>query len=326
MSNNGPPHPNVIQYLLKEEDSEAMYIALQMHKGNLRELVREAVSRRDEGILSQLTSRECLRQISEGVGYLHGCDIEHRDIKPTNILWDFSRFGKLRFIVSDFDLGHFSGEKSSHRTKYGSMGWSAPELWEGENRTRAVDIFSLGCVFFYVLTRGGHPFDSPGDIKLQESIELWQGNIMGNRFSLKLLVECGSKFEAELANDLIGSMIQHDILDFYHRIGNYMENKKDSKHLVEQLECNSSEVFEGSWMDTLDPAVKSDLKGFKEQKGHVCGLLRVIRNKTEHFLKLGPKLKAIYISPEGVVHYYNNHFPKLLLHTYYAWQEVKDQL
>jgi len=63
---------------------------------------------------------------------------------------------------------------------------------------------------------------------------------------------------------------------FFHQMGNYMENKQDSKCLVERLEQSSSDVFQDSWMDVLDPAMKRDVKGFKEQKTQLCGLLRVI--------------------------------------------------
>ena len=351
ISNVGPPHPNVIRYLIKEDDNEATYIALKLCKGNLRDLLRGAKSSRNIAILSQLTSIECLCQIAQGLHHIHGCNIEHRDIKPANILWDASKSGKLRFIVSDFDLGHFAGIKSSHKAKYGSIGWSAPELWIRGKRTSAVDIFSLGCVFFYVLTRGGHPLglsEKTNSEDLQESVEEWQENIESNKFSLEGLVEHCGEFEAELAKDLIESMIQnnankrptaHDVLQhplfwdteqqkrFFHQMGNYMENKQDSKCLVERLEQSSSDVFQDSWMDVLDAAVKRDVKGFKEQKTQLCGLLRVIRNKIEHFQKLGQELKTIYNgSPEGVIYYYNNRFPKLLIYTYRALQEVRGQV
>ena len=43
----------------------------------------------------------------------------------------------------------------------GSTGWHAPELMRLDpdiRLTRSVDIFSIGCVIYYVLTRGLHPF------------------------------------------------------------------------------------------------------------------------------------------------------------------------
>ena len=38
------------------------------------------------------------------------------------------------------------------------MGWQAAEVLEGRKRHDNIDIFSMGCVFYYCLTNGGHPF------------------------------------------------------------------------------------------------------------------------------------------------------------------------
>lgn len=94
---------------------------------------------------------------------------------------------------------------------------------------------------------------------------------------------------------------------------------------MQQLEQQSDEVFESSWMEKLPKAVRKDVDGYKKQQTSICGLLRVIRNKMEHFSKLRPELKALYnSSPQGVVHFYNRLFPKLLLYTYRVWKEAEE--
>ena len=40
----------------------------------------------------------------------------------------------------------------------GSSGWQAPEQLAQGRQTRAVDLFSLGCVLFFCITGGRHPF------------------------------------------------------------------------------------------------------------------------------------------------------------------------
>lgn len=40
----------------------------------------------------------------------------------------------------------------------GSSGWQAPEQLVQGRQTRAVDLFSLGCVLFFCMTAGRHPF------------------------------------------------------------------------------------------------------------------------------------------------------------------------
>lgn len=41
---------------------------------------------------------------------------------------------------------------------YGSSGWQAPEQLLHGRQTRAVDLFSLGCVLFFCMTGGKHPY------------------------------------------------------------------------------------------------------------------------------------------------------------------------
>ena len=40
----------------------------------------------------------------------------------------------------------------------GSSGWQAPEQLLHGRQTRAVDLFSLGCVLFFCISGGRHPF------------------------------------------------------------------------------------------------------------------------------------------------------------------------
>ncbi|KAA0192816.1 hypothetical protein HAZT_HAZT008797 [Hyalella azteca] len=103
----------------------------------------------------------------------------HRDIKPSNVLLQLPRSGAgawrdastsevtgLRVLISDFGLckqleaGHGSFTKHSGVT--GTDGWIAPEMirldLEDQRPTRAVDVFSLGCLYYYVVTGGQHPY------------------------------------------------------------------------------------------------------------------------------------------------------------------------
>ncbi|KAL0361874.1 UNVERIFIED_CONTAM: Serine/threonine-protein kinase/endoribonuclease IRE1b [Sesamum radiatum] len=53
-------------------------------------------------------------------------------------------------------LAHLHELGIIHRS--GSSGWQAPEQLRSERQTRAVDLFSLGCILFFCMTGGKHPF------------------------------------------------------------------------------------------------------------------------------------------------------------------------
>ena len=340
LSEEDSPHKNVIQYLCVEKDSMNTYIALELCGGNLK----TAIFDHKEEFLPFLTCKCCLYQIAQGIKFLHDLNVQHRDIKPQNILWRRSGINskEIRFIVSDFDLSHFTDEETSHKAMRGTEGWSAPELWNSKGqRTTAVDIFSLGCVFYYVLTNGRHPFG------LLSDREDRQKNIDGNKFSFSDLKECHDDFLIALAEDLIGQMVnltaskrpnacnilEHplfwdcsDMEKFYRHIGVLMRDKlKNSKNqqLKENLECDATAVFQRSWKERLHMPVRKSLRSFSSEQDKICILLKVVRNQIDHFLDLHENVRSIYEKNGGVIQYYNNFFPKLLIYTFRVEQEWK---
>ena len=116
--------------------------------------------------------KNMLFQMAHGVAFLHGKEIVHRDIKPNNILISstttlkraevkLADFGLCRVLKKDNE--DFLNTNMSNPS--GTRGWIAPELYDSGNYDYKVDIFPLGCVFFYTLTGGHHPFgDSLEDI------------------------------------------------------------------------------------------------------------------------------------------------------------------
>lgn len=195
-------HPNVIRYFCRREDSNFLYIALELCQASLYDLFKDGRREevQDEKILALAERivadpKKVLRQLAEGIKYLHSFRIVHRDIKPQNMLIARPKKNTLdsfpRFVISDFGLCKTLPDNASTLIgttgNAGTAGWKAPELinkpkdgtanssQHSANGTdnssqnggppaiggvkRAVDIFSLGCVFFYILTQGQHPFD-----------------------------------------------------------------------------------------------------------------------------------------------------------------------
>ena len=290
--------------------------------------------------------QDFISQLTSGICYLHENGIQHRDIKPQNILWKKTGTGikSIKLIISDFDLSQFNEEQSQHNVRCGTKGWCPPELWDRGPRSYAVDIFPLGCVFYFILTRGLHPF---GEIT---NLVEGQDNINSPTYNASLaeLYEHHDEHHASMAEDLIRRMICHSAKDritackimkhpyvlrkkemqnFLCMIGRYFDGKDDPNVLdfQENLEKNSHIVFDGKWLDKLDTKVRSYLRRYKNGgNDKICCLLMTVYNHTKHFRRISEALRKIYMGHEfGVVDYYIRLFPKLVTYTYDVLEKSK---
>lgn len=84
----------------------------------------------------------------EGLRYIHSQHVKHKDIKPQNLLVHGEKI-----LYTDFGIAHdFEGSVSVTAGNTGmTRRYSAPEVVAGDERSRAADIFSLGCVFLEML-------------------------------------------------------------------------------------------------------------------------------------------------------------------------------
>lgn len=85
-----------------------------------------------------------MKQLTEGLAYLHTQRILHRDIKPQNLLVD--KEGHIK--IADFGLSRcFSIPTKPYTHEVVTMWYRAPELLLGSKLyTNGIDIWSMGCV------------------------------------------------------------------------------------------------------------------------------------------------------------------------------------
>ena len=103
-----------------------------------------------------------IMQLLTAVTFIHSHDVMHRDLKPGNIVVDFDAGEPGGGVVRLIDFGMACVDLKDHRTKYGpdrlglpycTLPYRAPELLLGcVDYTRAVDIWSLGCIMFELIT------------------------------------------------------------------------------------------------------------------------------------------------------------------------------
>ncbi|KAH8080722.1 kinase-like domain-containing protein [Cristinia sonorae] len=96
-----------------------------------------------------------IRQIAQGLAYLHDQHVVHGDLRGANILID----GSMDVQLCDFGLAMFA---DSTTASWGSAGggavrWLAPEVLKGSRPTFKSDTYAFGCVCLEVYTRK-HPF------------------------------------------------------------------------------------------------------------------------------------------------------------------------
>lgn len=282
-------HQNVLRYFCTESDSQFRYIALELCQMTLHEYINNG--------LNSLRPLSILEQATRGLEHLHALDIVHRDIKPQNVLISFpDQKGNVSVMISDFGLckrletGINSFSKRSGIT--GTDGWIAPELIDdvyinngrqdetGENKdnsqadsntqsggnnpsvlkrvTKNVDIFSLGCVYYFVLSGGAHPF---GD-----SIRR-QLNILSNEYKLDKLLS-GLFSEVHMQRILIDQMISNEpkkrpstkeilahpvfwskskTLQFLQDVSDRIEKIEPDDIIITELERNANVAIKNNW-------------------------------------------------------------------------------
>ncbi|XP_011307372.1 inhibitor of nuclear factor kappa-B kinase subunit alpha isoform X2 [Fopius arisanus] len=106
--------------------------------------------------LSEKEVLKIMRDISSAVEYLHANGITHRDLKPQNIVIQDGRSGSTYKLI---DLGYAKelGEASAAASIVGTLNYVAPELFWKSSYSSSVDYWSLGILFYEILT-GTRPF------------------------------------------------------------------------------------------------------------------------------------------------------------------------
>ena len=134
-------------------------MVLELCDGNLKEFVESGVKNKQI-----IDSRSVLSQVVVGLGYLHGQKIIHKDLKPNNILYQHKEDNIILFKLCDFGYSRkmLQGRDEFKTTgNRGTNGFIAPELDRTGKPTFATDIWALGAVCFFVVSKGQHPYEIP---------------------------------------------------------------------------------------------------------------------------------------------------------------------
>jgi tRNA A-37 threonylcarbamoyl transferase component Bud32 len=142
-------HPNIVTIFDVGEDLDLSYLAMEYLEGESLENYA-----RKENLMQIRETIEVTAQVCEALEYAHNHGIVHRDIKPANIMILKNRLVK----VTDFGIARATAS-SKTRTGVikGTPYYMSPEQISGMKVDGRSDIFSLGIVFYQLLT-GELPF------------------------------------------------------------------------------------------------------------------------------------------------------------------------
>lgn len=160
-------HPHVLSLTDFFETPERVIIIMDFMEGKdlLHRITQHDPNRR---YLAEREAKFFYLQACHGLKYLHDKGITHRDIKPDNILLS-SNAPDAIVKISDFGLSKMIAD--SMKTVCGTQLYVAPEVLMGGVYTNKVDIWSMGCLLFAMLS-GSVPFcDAYGPPDVQSQIK-----------------------------------------------------------------------------------------------------------------------------------------------------------
>ncbi|MCO5574100.1 hypothetical protein L7F22_027877 [Adiantum nelumboides] len=355
-------HPNILRYYHVESDAHFVYVALERCRFSLNDLViaqsikrlglngficlPDGISKEEVQIIQEKVgdAEDCplwddsyrpsakllqlMRDILAGIAHLHSVGIVHRDLKPHNVLishgWSQA---KLCDMGISKQLADGVTAIDSYSTGSGSSGWQAPEqLQRNVPQTKSMDLFSLGCILFFSITGGYHPFGS----RFERDHNIINGKL--DLFRIEHVPEATDLLSALLQRDPfrrphIGVVRVHPLFWSSEKRLKFLcdasdcvevEDKESNSPILKDLEAASLSAVGRFWADKLDEVFLSNIGKYRKYNhNNVRDLLRVIRNKSSHFRELPQEVQQIFGSyPEGFENYFREKFPRLLIEVF----------
>ena len=151
-------HPNIVDVYDVGDDDNKHFIVMEYVNGNtLKQLIKK------RGAIPYKEAVYYMKQLAGALMEAHRHNIIHRDVKSQNVI--VKDDGTLK--VADFGIALANGamQITSEDSILGSVQYLAPELTKGVQATMQSDIYSLGIVFYELLT-GKLPYQGDNAVKI----------------------------------------------------------------------------------------------------------------------------------------------------------------
>uniref|UniRef100_A0A1Y1KUY5 Protein kinase domain-containing protein n=1 Tax=Photinus pyralis TaxID=7054 RepID=A0A1Y1KUY5_PHOPY len=240
-------HPRLLQIYDAFENGKMMSVILELIEGG--ELFERVID--EDFVLTEKSCTAFMRQICEGVAFIHKQRILHLDMKPENILCLTKTGNRIKII--DFGLARKYDPDKKLQVLFGTPEFVAPEVVNFDNIGYGTDMWSVG-VICYVLLSGLSPFMGHTDVETMANVTIGKYDFDDEAF--RNISENAKDFIAKLLlKDMTLRMSAEDCLKHVWLLrrsspnSSYMEVAKDNlKQFVERWNehPNSPYVFESS--------------------------------------------------------------------------------
>jgi ligand-binding sensor domain-containing protein len=166
-------HPNIVKVIERGEYNNQLFLAMELLEGqSLADLIEQGVK------ISVKDAVIIMTQLLDAVGQIHAKSIVHRDLKPENIM--LVEKGENKYFVKLLDFGLARDQSLTRLTEtgeiLGTVNYLPPERISRHTISPAGDIYSLGVIFYEMLTLekpflGETPIDIIKSILEKEPVE-----------------------------------------------------------------------------------------------------------------------------------------------------------
>jgi len=151
-------HPNIVEMYDVGEDDGLYYIVMEYIEGKtLKQLIKK------RGGLTLSEAIDIMLQLTDGISHAHDSYIIHRDLKPQNIM--IREDGSIKITDFGIAMALNSTQLTQTNSVMGSVHYLPPEQASGKGSTIRSDIYSMGILFYELLT-GTLPFKGDNAVEI----------------------------------------------------------------------------------------------------------------------------------------------------------------
>ncbi|EXC24942.1 Serine/threonine-protein kinase ppk4 [Morus notabilis] len=339
-------HQNIVKYYGMAENEDFYYLALERCDCDLSKLIQPSneilgdrrlwveKENRPSALLLKL-----MRDIVSGLVFLHELGMVHRDLKPQNVLI-LKEKSTFCAKVSDMGISRKLGANMSSLSNHpatigtGTTGWKSKEWLDFKQQTPAVDLFNLGCLLFFCITGGMHPFGEDDycntNIRNENAVNLSSiKNFPEALHLISLLLNAAYELRPK-ATQVLHHPLFWDAKTRLFFLRDTSHRVSENSDLLKALESTAGEVLRKeticlanvvvSWNKTIDDDIIKHILKYEEggyNFSSVRDLLRLIRNILRHYEQLPDNIKnRVGSLHEGLDDYFRRQFPELLIEVY----------